>query len=137
MNIEDDGTSLLFSALENVVLFLISASNRVYHLANLVDVITTVMMLVHAPSLINAQSSSDVINAVQSDLVVLVSHILVHSSPDAVKAAAREIVSVTILAVIDSGIFNQFFECKPKLCFCVFQGSSTARSWFFWCNASV
>ena len=67
------------------------------------------MMLVHTPSLINAQSSFEMINAVQSDLVVLVSQIIVCSSSDAFKAAARKVVSVIILAVIDEGIFNQFF----------------------------
>ena len=96
-------------ALENVVLFLRSTSNRVDHLENLVDGIATVMMLVHNPSLINAQSSSEIINAVRSDLVILLNHIVPYSSLDAVKAAAREIVSVIILAVIDDGIFNQFF----------------------------
>ena len=109
VNLEEDGTSLPFLALENVVLFLRSTSNRVDHLANLVDVIATVMMLVHTPSLINPQSSSEIINAVQSDLVVLVNQIVVYSSPHVVKAAAPEIVSVIILAVIDDGIFNQFF----------------------------
>ena len=129
-NLEEDGTSLPFLALENIVLFLRSTSNRVDHLSNLVDVIAAVMMLVHSLSLINAQSSSDIINAVQSDLVVLVNRILVYSSPDAVKAAAREVVSVIILAVIDDLVFNQFFWCKPELCFCVFQGLSSARTQF-------
>ena len=109
VNLEEDGTSLAFLALENVVLFLRSTSNQVDHLANLVDFIVTVMMLVHTPSLINTQPSSEVINAVQSDLVILVNQIVVYSSPDAVKAAAREVVSVIILAVMDDGIFNQFF----------------------------
>ena len=109
MNIEEDGTSLPFLALENVVLLLGSTSNRVDHLTNLVDVIVTVMMLVHTPSLINTQSSSEIINAVQSDLVILVNQIVVCSYLDAVKAATREVVSVIILAVIDYGIFNQFF----------------------------
>ena len=104
VNLEEDGTSLPFLALENVVLFLRSTSNRVDHLANLVDVIATVMMLVHSPCLINGWSSSEIINAVRSDLVVLVNQIVVYSSPDAIKAAAREIVSVIILAVIDDGI---------------------------------
>ena len=106
VNLGEDGTSLPSLALENVVLFLRSTSNQVHHLANLDDVIATVMMLVHTPSLINPQSSSEIINAVQSDLVVLVNQIVVYSFPDAVKAAAREIVSVIILAAIDDGIFN-------------------------------
>ena len=109
LNHEEDGTSLPFLALENVELFLRSTSNRVDHLANLVDAIATVMMVVHTPSLINAQSSSEIINAVQSDLVVLVNQIAVYSSSNAVKAATREVVSVIILAVIDDGIFSQFF----------------------------
>ena len=109
VNLEEDGTSLPFLALENIVLFHRSNSNRVEYLANLVDLIATVMMLVRTPSLINAQSSSEIINAVQSDLVVLVNQIVVYSSPNAVKAAAREVVSVIILAVIDDGIFNLFF----------------------------
>ena len=67
------------------------------------------MMLVHAPSLINAQSSSAIINAVQRYLVVLENQIFVYSSLDAVKAAAREVVSVIMLVVIDDGIFNQSF----------------------------
>ena len=67
-NLEENGTSLPFLALENIVLFLGPTSNRVDHLANLVDVIATVMTLVHAPSMTNSQSSSEVINAVQSDL---------------------------------------------------------------------
>ena len=109
VNLEEDGTSLPFLALENVVLFLRSTSNRVDHLDNLVDVLVAVMMRVHTPSLIDAQSSSEIIDAVQSDLVVLVNQIVVYSSPDAVKAAAREVVSLITLAVIDDGIFNQFF----------------------------
>ena len=80
VNLEEDGTSLSFLALENVVLFLRSTSNRVDHLANLLDAIATVMMLVHTPSLINPQSSSEIINAVQCDLVVLVNQIVVYSS---------------------------------------------------------
>ena len=109
MNIEEDGTSLPFLALENVVLFLRSTSNRVDHLGNLVDVIATVIILVRAPSLINAQSSSEIINAFQSHLVVLVNQIVVYCSPDPVKAAACEILSAIILALIDEGIINQFF----------------------------
>ena len=50
VNLEEDGTSLPFLALENFILFLTSTSNLVDHLANLEDVIATVMMLVHAPS---------------------------------------------------------------------------------------
>ena len=67
------------------------------------------MMLVHTPSLINAQSSSEITNAVRSDIVILVNHIVFYTSPNAVKAAAPEVVSVIILAVIDNGIFTQFF----------------------------
>ena len=75
----------------------------------MVDVIATVMMLVHEPSLINAQSSSEIINAVQRDLVVLVNKTVFYSSSDAVKAAAHELVSAIILAVVYDGIFYQFF----------------------------
>ena len=106
MNLEEDGTSLSFLALENVVLFLRSTSNRADHLANFVDVIASIMMLVQTPSLINAHSSSEIINAVQRNLVVLANQIIVYSSPDAVKAAPREVVSIIVLAVIDDGIFN-------------------------------
>ena len=67
------------------------------------------MMLVHAPSLIEDRPSSEVINAVQRDTVILVNQIVVYSSPDAVDAGAREFVSLIILAVIDDRIFNQFF----------------------------
>ena len=109
VNLEENGKSLLFLAFKNVVLFVRSTSNRVDHLAKLVDFIATVVMLVLAPSLIDSQSSSENINAVQRDLVVLVNQIVVHSSPDAVKAAAREVVSVIIRTVIDDAIFNQFF----------------------------
>ena len=109
MNLEEDGTSLPFLALENVVLFLRSTSNRVDHLDSLVDVIVTTMMLVHTPSLLNAQSYSEIINAVHRDLAVLVNQIVAYTSPDAVKASAREVVSLITLAVIDDGIFNQFF----------------------------
>ena len=109
VNLEEDRTSLPFLALQNFVLFFTSNSNRVDHLANLIDVIATVMMLVHPPSLINAQSPSEIVNAVQRDLVVLVNQIVVHDSPDEVKAASREVVSLIILAVIDDGIFDQFF----------------------------
>ena len=109
MNLEEDGVSLPFLALENFVFFLRSTSNRVDHLANLVDVIATVMMLVHEPSPINAQSSSEIINSVQRDLVVLVNKTVFYCSSDAVKATAHKVVSVIILAVVDDGIFNQFF----------------------------
>ena len=66
-------------------------------------------MLVHEPHLINVDSPSQIINAVQGDLVVLVNQIVVFSSGDAVKDAACEIEPVIILAVIDDRIFNQFF----------------------------
>ena len=72
MNIEEDGTSMPFLVLENVVLLLRSTSNRGDNLASLVDAIATVMMLVHALCLISAQSSSDIINSVQMDLVSFV-----------------------------------------------------------------
>ena len=81
MNLEEDGTCLPFLALENVVLFLRSISNRGDNLGNLVDFIATVIMLVNAHSLIYARSSSEIIDAVQKDLVVLVNQIDVYSSP--------------------------------------------------------
>ena len=109
MNHEEDGTSLPFLALVYVVLFLRSTSTEGENLANSVDVIATVMMLVLDPGLIYAHSSSKNINAVQRDLVVLVNQIVIYSSPDAVKALVREIISVIILAVIDDGMFNQLF----------------------------
>ena len=109
MNLEEDVTSLPLLALEKAVLFLISPSNRGDNLANLIDVIATFMMLVHLCSLINVHSSSEILNAVQRDIGVLVNQIIVYSSTDAIKSAASEIVSVGIHAVIDDGIFNQFF----------------------------
>ena len=109
VNLEEDGTSLPFLALENVVLLLRSTSNRGHHLANLVDVIATVTILVQTPSLINPQSPFVVINNVQIDIAVVLNQIIFYSSPDAVKSAAREIASVIILPVIDDGIFTQFF----------------------------
>ena len=138
MNFEKDGTSLPFLGFENGVLFLRSISNQRENLAKLVDVIATVMMPVYAPSLNSAQSSSKIINAVQRDLIVLVNQIVIYSTPDAVKAAEREIVSVIILAVIDDRIFNQFLQYKPNLCCCILQGSSAAGTpFFFWCNANL
>ena len=73
------------------------------------DVIANAMMLVHAPILINAQSSSEIINAVQRSLAILVNQIVLCSSSDAFRAAASEIESVIILTMIDDGISNQFF----------------------------
>ena len=131
---EEDGTSLPFLALENVVLFLRSTSNRVDHLANLVDVIATVMMLVHTPSLINAQSSSEIINAVQSDLVVLVNQIVVYSSPNAVKAAAREVVSVSTLAVIDDGVSINSSSVNLNYVFVFFRGHLLHEPIFLQCE---
>ena len=51
VNVEEDGASLLFLALGNILLFFKSTSKRVDNLANSVDVIATVMMLVQTPSL--------------------------------------------------------------------------------------
>ena len=91
------------------MLFLRSTSNQSDNLTNLVDVIATVMMLVHNPSLIDDYSSSEITNAFQRDHVVFVNRIVIDSSRDAVKAAARDIISVIIFAVLDDGMFNQFF----------------------------
>ena len=43
----------------------------------MVDVTATVIMLVHSNSLIHARSSSEIINALQIDPVVLVNQIVV------------------------------------------------------------
>ena len=75
----------------------------------LVEFIVTVMMLVNEPSLIDAHSSSEIINAVQRDIVALVNKVVICSSRGAFKAAAREITSIIILALIDGGMFNPFF----------------------------
>ena len=109
MNHEEDGTSLPFLALENVVSFLRFTSSPGDNLSNLVDIIVTVITLVRNPSLINAPSSSEIINAVQREIVVLVNQVFVYSSVDDVKAGARELISVIILTVIDDRVFNQFF----------------------------
>ena len=109
LNHEEDGRSQPFLVLENAVLFLRSPSTEGDNQANLVNVIVTVMMLVHEPSLINAHSSSEIINAVQRDIVVLLNKIVVCTSCGAFKAAAREITSIIILALIDDGMFNLFF----------------------------
>ena len=101
MNHEEDVTFLPFLALKNVKLFLRSTSNQGESIANLVNVFATAMMLVHESSLTNAHPSSKIINAFQINIVVLVNQIVVHNSSDAVKAAAREIVLVIILAVMD------------------------------------
>ena len=109
LNHKELGTSLPFLALEIVVLFLWSTLNEGNELTSLVDVIATAMMLVHKPSLINVDLSSQIINAVQGDLVILVNQIVLYSYRDAVKAATREVISVIVLAVIDGQMFNQFF----------------------------
>ena len=88
------------------MLFLRTTSNQGDNLVNLVDVITTVIILVHEPSVINVHPSSEIISAVQRDLVVLVNQIVVYRSYNAVKAAGGEIVSVIILAVIDGGMLD-------------------------------
>ena len=109
LNHKELGTSLPFLALEIVVLFLWSTLNEGNELTSLVDVIATAMMLVHKPSLINVDLSSQIINAVQGDLVILVNQIVLYSYRDAVKAATREVISVIVFAVIDGQMFNQFF----------------------------
>ena len=96
-------------ALKNVLSFLRSIANQGDNLANLVDVIVTIMVLAQKLSLLNTHSSSEIINAIQRDLVILVNQIVVYSSNDVVKAAASQIASVITLAVTDERMFKQFF----------------------------
>ena len=130
-NLEEDGISRPFLALENVESFLRSISNQRDNLANLVNFIMNFMTLVHEPNLINVHSFSEIINTVRKESCRFCESGHRHSSPGAIKAAAYEILSVTILAVIEDGIFNRLFQYKPRLYFCVFQESSTTRTIFF------
>ena len=70
-------------------------------MTNLFDVMVTVTMLVHEPSLMRTHSPSEILQAIQRDLAVLVNQIVVYSSPDVVKAAAHETIYAITLAVID------------------------------------
>ena len=109
MNREEDGTSLPLLALENFLLFLMYISNQGANLTNFLDVIVSVKILVHETSMMQTRSSSEFINADQRYFLFLMNQIVVYSSKDAVKAEAREIMTVINFAEIDGKIVKQSF----------------------------
>ena len=109
MDLEEDGASLPFLALEHIILRIRSLAGQRGGLTGLVDVIATFMLLVHEPDGIDIRSSSGVVSVVRDDILTLVNQIIVYSSPETVAAAARETMAVIILAVIDDDVLAQLF----------------------------
>ena len=109
LNHEEDGTSLLFWLwkMSSCSFGLVEIKVTIWRTWSMLSRLPWCLYM--TPNLINVDSPSLIINAVQGDLVVILNHIVVCISRDPVKAAAHGIVWVIILAVIDDGIFNQFF----------------------------
>ena len=125
MELEEDGSSLPLLIIEHISLRLRMIPHQFQRFLSLLDVINLFQVHVHEAEGVETRSNSIVANTVHGDIQQLTNQVIAVSSNDRVFILARDVIALIIFRLQIAKRSRGSSICKPILCFCIFQGSST------------